>query len=395
MSETLYLFNPDHDLALAHGVHHYVPPRSALEFRNDAATLPIWTGGSVVLVSGEMDSPDFLQMCRLFGLSPAFVTESQLGTLPVGEVRPWGWNHNLRAQLLGWGMEPAVLPGTETLNGIRRLSHRRTAMDAMEFVRERISSPQQLPLSAVELTDMGQVERFVEDHGEVVLKMPWSGSGRGLRRVFHHLTPHQAGWAAHSIRSSGCVMGEPFYRVVQDFAMEFQCRQQVEFCGYSLFKTQNGVYQENILLPDGGIVNELSHWLDPKLIEETKVLMTDFLTQKALPWYQGPLGVDMFVYQMGNQYFLNPAVEINFRMTMGMLSSLFVRNFMAEECHGQLKVTFAPVPGDLLKEHTELARRFPPRIQDGRLVSGYLSLTPVTPQTRYAVRVISAPCSGK
>ena len=37
------------------------------------------------------------------------------------------------------------------------------------------------------------------------------------------------------------------------------------------------------------------------------------------PWYEGPVGVDMLVTSDGN---LHPCIEINWRMTMGMVAVL-------------------------------------------------------------------------
>ena len=38
----LYLFNPDHDLALANGSKTYEAPASARQFASDLACLPLW-----------------------------------------------------------------------------------------------------------------------------------------------------------------------------------------------------------------------------------------------------------------------------------------------------------------------------------------------------------------
>ncbi|MCK9180775.1 MAG: hypothetical protein M0P15_08005, partial [Bacteroides sp.] len=38
----LYLFNPAHDLALAHGKSHYIPPKIIKKFAYDFALLTFW-----------------------------------------------------------------------------------------------------------------------------------------------------------------------------------------------------------------------------------------------------------------------------------------------------------------------------------------------------------------
>ena len=40
MMKDVYLFNPEHDLALAHGAHNYTAPPFARQFRHDLRSLP-------------------------------------------------------------------------------------------------------------------------------------------------------------------------------------------------------------------------------------------------------------------------------------------------------------------------------------------------------------------
>ena len=42
MSNLLYLFNPDQDLALASGEVNYMPPASACRMAEELALLPVW-----------------------------------------------------------------------------------------------------------------------------------------------------------------------------------------------------------------------------------------------------------------------------------------------------------------------------------------------------------------
>ena len=42
IKRSLYIFNPDHDLALASGNVNYMPPASARQMAADLALLPVW-----------------------------------------------------------------------------------------------------------------------------------------------------------------------------------------------------------------------------------------------------------------------------------------------------------------------------------------------------------------
>ena len=51
IKRSLYIFNPDHDLALASGDVNYMPPATARRMAEELALLPAWyaSAGSAVL----------------------------------------------------------------------------------------------------------------------------------------------------------------------------------------------------------------------------------------------------------------------------------------------------------------------------------------------------------
>ena len=389
---TLLLFNPDHDLALAHGRTHYVPPASAAAFAADAASIVAWlTRDAAVLVPERTVPDEFLRQLQELRKECRWVTQRELPELPLEKVVPWGWNYNIWERLKKWGVPDGALPTDTEITEIQRLSHRRTAAAAMQFLRDRATRPDLLPLPAQELHTLEEADAFLSRHGKAMFKMPWSGSGRGLRHVVSTMSTHQRGWIRQSILKSGCIMAEPFASVVQDFAMEFYCNGIVSFEGYSLFKTHNGVYLGNILASDAEIEKRLSQWIDIQLLHEYRDGLLQFIQKEVAPYYRGCVGVDMFVYQKDGTYFVNPAVELNLRMTMGLLANRFVRDYMAPGVTGTMSVEYRPRAGELYEEQQALQKKFPPVFADGKLIGGCISLSPVTPETCYTVRII-CPC---
>lgn len=384
---TLFVFNPDHDLALAHGTNHYMSPISALQFLHDAAALPIWLFPHTTACIYASTLPEnFLLLLKNCKMKSSFLFNNQ-NVDSFSTIQTWGWNYNIVQQLLKRGVSAEKLPSVAQLEQIRRLSHRRLTINASDFFQNNAIRPEDLPESPIEFTDISAVERFVSDRGAVILKMPWSGSGRGLRKIIGEMSPHQRGWAAQSIRKYGCVMGEPYHTVIQDFAMEFEVDTLPIFSGYSLFSTHNGVYQENLLLSDSAIENELSNYVSRELLAEYRALLLEFLKTEVAPYYHGFVGVDMFVYQKDNKFFVNPFVEFNLRMTMGLASRLFFDRWMMESAQGTFRLRYRPSQNALLEEDSELSHQFPLNFKDGKIVAGYLSLTPIMPETQYAVQV--------
>ena len=384
----LFLFNPDHDLALAHGRTHYVPPASAVAFALDAAPIVSWlTRDATVLVPNLPLPEEFLRQLHQLRKECPCVTQRDLPDLPLEKVVPWGWNYNIWERLKKWGVAESALPSDTEITEIQRLSHRRTAAAAMQFLRDRATRPERLPLPAQELHSLEEADLFFRTHGDVMFKMPWSGSGRGLRHVVGTMSSHQRGWIGQSIRKHGCIMAEPFHSVVQDFAMEFVCDEAVVFEGYSLFATHNGVYLSNTLMSDEAIEKHLSQWIDIQILAEYRSLLMRFIKEEIAPYYNGCVGVDMFVYQKDDDFFVNPAVELNLRMTMGLLANRFVCEYIASGTTGTMSVEYKSGEGELYAEQRTLNKKFPPVFANGKLISGCITLSPVMPETCYTVRV--------
>ena len=144
-------------------------------------------------------------------------------------------------------------------------------------------------------------------------------------------------------------------------------------------------------MSDDAIEKHLSQWIDIQILAEYRNLLTRFIQEEIAPYYKGCVGVDMFVYRKDGEFFVNPAVELNLRMTMGLLANRFVREYMALDATGTMSVKYRPRAGELYEEQQSLQKKFPPVFADGKLISGCITLSPVTPETCYTVRII-CPC---
>ena len=318
----LAIFNPEHDLCLANGDANYVPPASALRFaRQEAHLMKALYGDDTIALAAED-----VRLTQAFKHSGIQAFEQS--------ITAWGWNKTLVAQLCKQGVPRELMPTDGQLDEIRRLSHRRTALAAAEACG---FSPK-----GEECLDMYGVQDALARYGRIVLKAPWSGSGRGLRWVDRTLSDLDKSWTEKTLATQGSVMVEPRLEVVQDFALEYYIGGQgreahsstqafkqssiqtfispcagTHFVGYSLFATQNGVYRENHLFSDDEILQRLSEYVSVQTILSAKAAAERWLQAEVAPKYEGPLGIDMFIYKSADGYALNPMVEINFRHTMG------------------------------------------------------------------------------
>lgn len=315
----VFIFNPEHDLALAHGSHSYTAPPFARQFRHDMRMLPAWLApaGAYVAVPDDCDVSIEARWLAVMGLNVTPVTFNQISALGDCCIHPWGWDSALRYRLAQAGVEERYLPSMDEVEWVRRLSHRRVTIEILKALGYENS---QLPL---ELCDCDDVAAFMVQHPGCYLKMPWSGSGKGIYHVLdpvgdHHV-PH---WIEGALRRQGSLMCEVGLDRVRDFAVECECRDgKTSITGYSVFTSDfHSQYGAGMVAPQEELHQLLVNQY-PSLDQVITALLTA-LDEIVAPHYNGPLGVDMMLYhdQSGNLA-INPCVEINLRMTMGMVTA--------------------------------------------------------------------------
>ncbi|MCR4659319.1 MAG: hypothetical protein K5650_03375 [Bacteroidales bacterium] len=279
----LLIFNPEHDLCLAHANRHYVAPRSAVEYARSSCAV-------------------MLPLC------PDAVCTSAYDPLPTVDtptvIVPWGWNITLKQQLLQLGADPSLLPDDDTLHRLRQLQHRSTLLP--------------LQPDCMAATSIQEVEAALADgHGQAVLKAPWSGAGRGLRFVGGNLSPLDRTWIDKTLCNQQCVMVEPRRDVVLDFALEYLCSDgQLHFIGFSAFNTANGVYRNNLELTDMQIEQLVLSLTAPHALDNLRAEAEPWLESNIAAHYSGPLGLDLMACRNGTI----AVAEHNMRYTMGMVA---------------------------------------------------------------------------
>ena len=342
---TLHIFNPEHDIALASGLANFTAPHAGRQLRHDLGFLPaIWAKeGDVVLVDdAEQAARSWRKLAHRVRLllgsesSPCGNCEFTQGKLgvPTGGtlgLDPWGWNSALCALLVRRGVDRSLLPDSQQLQTIRDLSHRRLAAALLPKLRMEGTVGE-----AFECQTPEQVESLMAQYGQLVMKAPWSSSGRGLRFVNPannvQNSTYLAGWFRNVVKLQGSVMVEPLYNKVKDFGMEFfsDGEGHVNYLGLSLFHTENGAYTGNVLATEKVKQEMISRYIPAELLQNIQEKICLELGETYRGKYRGPFGIDMMAvnngqwstvngqWKMANgQCLLHPCVEINLRRTMG------------------------------------------------------------------------------
>ena len=435
---SIKVFNPEHDMALANGDRHFIAPRNIREMACDLAALLKFIEGDEVLV--------------------------------------WGWDHAIKTRLLRMGISEGELPTDAALTALRTCSERQSAHQLLRaFHADHPEGP--YIGESILAHSLDDIAAYATQHGHIILKDPLSSSGKGLRHVNEGglpLPPSRGGgtsepseqsrggmsasslekvksWANALIHRHGYLTVEPYYDKVQDFAMEFCIRDgQCCFIGYSLFNTNpHGRYESNLLMEDEKIEALLAqHIPNPALhkVRDWVITHTDRFTPTEWNTAKYPLyfGIDMMIVQtkftIHNSQFtidkvcaserdvslltnrpasaaelktefnsqftiqdpeiknqkseivLHPCVEINLRLNMGIIAHEVRRKLLAPGTEGTFHATAFPTEKAAQQFHQEQTTKYPPVYREGKIVSGYHPLTPILPHTRHHAYVV---CEAK
>lgn len=343
----LHVFNPSHDEALAANTPYYTPTAAARRLAADLDTLPtVWA------------APDD---CVWLADGSALTTNGQRRQLAdavaggLAGVVPWGWDAHIAKRLHDAGVPDTLLPSQSALAIIRQLSSRATAVGLLADVRadagEHTVGRSRWCVTA---TDVAQA---MADFGpQVVVKAPWSCSGRGVFRV----GPDDAvkAWPriGRLLDRQGAVEVEPFYHGVRDCAMEFTAGADgsVTYDGLSVFTTSPaGGYGGNIIATEPLLRTVLPQSLHA-VLDTVRDSLGKRLETLLAGRYAGPLGVDMMVIRRASgELALHPCIEVNLRRTMGHVALSLRRRLaapgdaafftLAPNTDGHLAIQLAPV----------------------------------------------------
>ena len=395
MLRKIYIFNPENDLALANGNENYEPTLSARSLRSDLSLLPVWYAdeNAVVLTYSEISDEWLKREREALGVKALWMTVDSFTEKrkPDDLFIPWGWSPAIRKLWHQTGCSELLQSERDFLQ-YKTLSHRAFTIDVLSMLRQKslLTEGIQIP---EELFSLTEIQDYSKRNFPVLLKAPWSGSGRGLFWNNKPQDEKMKQWACPLLQKQGSIICEPVYLKEKDFAMQFfsDGDKKVSFAGYSLFMTDKyGAYKGNLLESDDSIEKKLSKYVPIKHLKQIQEALSCFFSSEIAPFYKGYFGVDMMIcssHENSGSYFLHPCVEVNLRMNMGMTCRLFYDRYVSPGSNGVFYIDYCANSGLLYEDHLRKMQEQPLKIENGKIRSGYLSLAPVNFDTHYRARV--------
>lgn len=365
--KNVYLFFPENDLALAADNANYTPPAAAAALRASGEMLPLWYGnpGDMVICNG-VNNRWLSELESNLGVD---VTPYNYTYTPDMVAAPWGWSAASRKIYACAGFPESALPSDSTLREYRNLSHRRTAIEVCNNLAARL--PFSILPPGKETSDIREiVDLYRKCHGSVMVKLPWSSSGRGTIPFENTSEEILIKQCTPIIRRNGSVIIEPVYSRKADFAMIYRLLEDgsSEYQGLSVFTVNSHQgYDHGILAPETILRDMIAAHYPADRLDTVRAALGHALSACLGKRYTGLLGVDMFVAEdtADQSSVLHAVVEINLRMSMGMLCSRFYRRYVTEGLTG----IFRTCPAQLTPPQDYNAA-------NARITSGCIHLTP-------------------
>lgn len=317
----IFIFNPEHDMALASGLVNFTPPRAGRLLRHDLGFLPaLWAKQDDAVLVDDVDYA--WEQYKSSGLNKPcnFINGNDLSRIvSLGkhiDMKPWGWDLPVRERFIQCGVPISSLPDNNNLKPIKEISHRgwsaKNLLPSLTKIGNTIGE-------AKTCHNLKEFKVFLSANHRVVVKSPWSCSGRGVRYIEDSSSKQQEGWINNVIKHQGCILMEPYYDKVIDFGMEFVCdgKGTIAYRGLSLFKTNKGAYIGNVIADENTKEEIMAKYVKLSLLHEVKQSIIAILTPLLGNTYQGPFGIDMMVVNNDGKVLVHPCVELNLRMTMG------------------------------------------------------------------------------
>lgn len=378
----LHIFNPENDLALADGGANYCPTPAATQIANNLASLPLWFADihDKVLLPDNTHTEYHKRISSLFPVASPY--ENNMCN-DITSCAPWGWSAQIKRRLSVMGFN-AILLNDDNIKSIREISNRQSSIRILTALR---NSGIDTPILPVYHTNADDVASFISSRPRCVIKAPWSGSGKGIAWGIGRVEPPMENFYKGVIKRQGGVICEEFLDGKIEFAMEFFANgYNVTFAGYSLFKSFKGSYSGNVLASNENIETFLSKFIPNEELEKLKRVLPDILHSILHEsGYVGYLGIDMMIYESNGKLRLNPCMELNLRMNMGMTARLFFDRYVAEEHTGEFQVCFFKKKGEAYTNHLANKEKSPLEIENGKITSGYIELSPITEECQYSV----------
>ncbi len=402
----IYLFNATCEMAVANGHTSWQPNLLLQKMEEELGALPLFFARpNDALLVKKVPSQKYLEQLEKAGIKPpSFIKINDLNkntlflTAPKKCLLPWGWSpaaHKLLDLLKpSCSQEFNSSPVAVWKPFYREIYSKKFALGILNKVLPRLPEGKTIPQEFVPeiCTTRQEIEELIARWGRLMVKAPWSSSGRGLQPIKKTPVPPKL-WEKllGIINEQGYAMVEPYLDKVLDMALLFSLyKGKVHYVGISRFFTdENGKYQGNYL-------NNWPDWIDKEATEFAESMLKNLISCLSTAiedsilaeYYEGSFGIDTLIFRdRENRLRINPCLEINVRKTMGLLS-LHLEKLTVPGKNALFKFHFQKEKNFSIFQK-EMLEKFPMQFTENRLDYGFFPLTPASENTLFGAYLLS------
>ena len=249
----IFFFNPTCEYSIANGNANWQPNRILQKMEFDLSILPlIFAEKNDYIIVDRIPSPEFIDSLNLLDieipniiLKSTAINNQDFITLSKNKLLPWGWSPSMHKFLSPFKKSCSIhfqqSPVFNWQAEHREISSRKFALELLQQLQSNIKSDFIIPLELqpkICITKK-EFELAIQKWGRVMIKAPWSSSGRGLQPITK--TPvHQKVWEKIMgvVKEQGYAIAEPYLNKELDIALLFELKKgKVKYVGTSNFCT--------------------------------------------------------------------------------------------------------------------------------------------------------------
>ncbi len=358
MNSQLFFFNPTNEMAIANGCNSYMPPSHLRKFEEDLATLPwiLGTNKDYILVKkiagnslSHLTNIGWNVPTPVTGPSEITSTYNQEGLI----FSPWGWspavyrhfkpfeklaasqwqNHPLKK----WNVQAAHLLSRET--GYKLLE----TVGRINSEIKNANSCIYIPPPPMRITNRKELLNILTEFPPpLVIKTPWSASGRGLFRIRDKSDgPEKSSWVTGMLRKQGTLYVEKMLNKIQDVSFQFMIeKDNIKYLGHNFFYTDPSGQFAGCAIGHPDTLNTLfddDRSINTAINTASQILKQGIEELNIDKYYKGPAGVDGIFFEDENGLLkLQPCLEINLRYNMG-LANIYLKDRIHPNASGLWK----------------------------------------------------------
>lgn len=403
MPSNVFFFNPTCELAVANGSFSYMPPRLLRIFEHDCSVLPFVFSktGDIVLTEKKPSNDFILKLTDAGFVIPEFYSMNELISKKeesYDSILPWGWSpaahfilNDLKTKCSEEFQKSPVFTWTE---------EHKTLYERITSLRFLINFLKQNPLDffteqelvGTKINDIQEIEDLLKWQVPLVLKAPMSSSGRGIQIIRKPtLSTSNKQWILGILNQQKYLIAEPYLDKIADLSFQFKIndKSEPEYLGYSVFETNtNGQYKSTFIHPEIGNAGFSEIYEKTRaMIGETASLLQEALRQSVyVAHHRGFLGIDALIYRDSAGLKIQPCIEINSRMNMGILT-IQIEKKIHQDTAGKYELFYGS-PGEFQKFATEKAQQLPLKFRNGKLSSGFIPLVEPDAEKQFGAYIV-------